>query len=72
MAKMQTYDEAVEVGKQITKACNDCPLLRSSLAGWLGQSTPAAYCADLHNDGLIKPFTATRSYCLAVFGAATR
>lgn len=50
---MKTYIEANEVGKQITKPCEDCPFRRVALAGWLAGQSPAEYCQMAHSDDVI-------------------
>jgi hypothetical protein len=54
---MKTYNEANEVGKQITKACEDCPMRRKALPGWLADMTPAEYCNMLHSETHIECHT---------------
>lgn len=52
--QLVTRDEAEVVKKQPSVPCSDCPFRRTSLAGWLGGSTPEEYRRLAHSDTFIE------------------
>lgn len=53
-------DEAVVVMRDPTTPCGDCPFARTALAGWLADSTPAAWLAMAHGETRMECHTQTR------------
>lgn len=56
-------DDAVDTDEQITKPCSDCPFARTSLNGWLGESTPQEYLQLAHSDCRIDCHTLKGPQC---------
>ncbi len=73
MRKLIARGEASPASRQLTKACSDCPLLRSSLNGWLGGSTPEEYARLCHSDHVVECHVHAGSRCagLAIYRANT-
>lgn len=61
--------EAAPAGRQLTKACSDCPLRRDALNGWLGGSTPEQYARLCHSEAVVECHVHAGSRCagLAIY-----
>jgi hypothetical protein len=61
--QLVSFNEARIAKGQHTKPCSDCPWARTSLAGWLGQMSPAEWIADVHGESLIECHTLLGAQC---------
>lgn len=61
--KLKTYHDAKPRKHQHKKPCSDCPFARTALRGWLGNSSPEEWIADVHGEALIDCHTVSNQQC---------
>lgn len=59
--QLLTYHDAVEVKKQHTKPCADCPFARTAVPEWLAGKSPGWWMRVAHGDGIMECHTRNSS-----------
>lgn len=61
--QLLSYLDAVETPVQHTRPCSDCPFARTSLPGWLADSTPDEWLQMAHGETKIECHTKIPHQC---------